>query len=237
MPPFTFRPGTVDRLVFEQVAVYNEYRLPDRMAGAVVLDVGAHIGSFAYACAARGAAEVWCVEAEPGNCALLRQNLGRLLLPGLRCVLFGAAWRSDRPAGTVRVRAEGFNTGHALVTEGDGAEVPALPFDQLVGLVTDGGRRRIGWLKLDCEGSEFPILFTTRRLGLVDRVCGEYHLAEAHRPLLAVDGHEAGRAGLRRRLEAEGFAVELTEPDGDGLGHFWAHRPDDDTTPIRKGPQ
>src|SRR5213592_4978333 len=134
MPPFTFRPDTVDRQVFESVAVHNEYRLPDRLAGAVVLDVGAHIGSFAYACAARGAAEVWCVEAEPGNCALLRQNLGRLLLPGLRCVLFGAVWRSDRPAGTVRVRPESFNTGHSWVTEGEGVEVPALPLDHLVRL-------------------------------------------------------------------------------------------------------
>ncbi len=49
------RPETIDRRVFRQVVVYNEYQLPSRFGpGDVVLDVGAHIGSFALAAPSAG---------------------------------------------------------------------------------------------------------------------------------------------------------------------------------------
>ena len=49
--PFHTRPGTLDRLIARSVLLDNEYRLPDRFeAGDLVIDVGAHVGSFATAC-------------------------------------------------------------------------------------------------------------------------------------------------------------------------------------------
>jgi hypothetical protein len=45
---WTFRPGTMDRMIFNGVVLHEEYRLPPCFAPAdVVIDVGAHIGSFA----------------------------------------------------------------------------------------------------------------------------------------------------------------------------------------------
>jgi hypothetical protein len=45
---WSFRSGTLDRLIFDSVVALDEYRLPERFEPVVVVvDVGAHIGSFA----------------------------------------------------------------------------------------------------------------------------------------------------------------------------------------------
>src|ERR1051326_1052387 len=44
-----FRHNTLDRAIFNGVVLFNEYQLPARFAPEdIVIDVGAHIGSFAY---------------------------------------------------------------------------------------------------------------------------------------------------------------------------------------------
>ena len=61
--PWTFRNGTLDQAIFNGVVVHNEYRLPERFApGDIVIDVGAHIGSFAEAVVSRGCRNVTCIE-------------------------------------------------------------------------------------------------------------------------------------------------------------------------------
>jgi hypothetical protein len=50
-----------------------------------------------------------------------------------------------------------------------------VAFDDIVNRVTDQGRQRVKLVKIDAEGSEFPILFTARTLHLVDSLVGEYH--------------------------------------------------------------
>ena len=51
-----------------------------------------------------------------------------------------------------------------------GTSVAAVPFDEIVRDATDYGRKRVSILKIDCEGSEFPILLTSRTLNLVDTI-------------------------------------------------------------------
>jgi FkbM family methyltransferase len=54
--------------------VENEYRLPDRMGGWAVLDVGAQTGTFAHAAGVRGAAVIHCYEPDPASLAALLHN-------------------------------------------------------------------------------------------------------------------------------------------------------------------
>ena len=90
------RPDTIDRRLFRDVVLRNEYDLPARFQPHdVILDIGAHIGSFALAALRRGAGAVYCWEADPDNFRLLENNLrpyaGRVFLSP------HAVWRSDRP--------------------------------------------------------------------------------------------------------------------------------------------
>jgi FkbM family methyltransferase len=221
-----FRPGTMDRAIYDAVVTRNEYRLPRRFEPAdAVVDVGGHIGSFSHAALLRGAGQVWAFEAEPGNYAVLRDNLSPY---GTRAVVRHAAVaRSDQNLSHLwyRYPPDRTHTGGGGVccwpTE---QTVPAVPFDAVLDEVTRGGRVRVRLLKLDCEGSEWPILLTSRRLGLVDAVCGEYHLA-AYRGPLRVDGYDRYSPDvLQGFLTSQGFDTEVG-PAQLSVGLFFARRP------------
>jgi FkbM family methyltransferase len=171
-----FRRGTIDRRIFRDVVIHDEYALPALGQDDLIVDIGAHTGSFALAAMRRGAGRVVCCEPSPDNFSLLRHNLGPF---GDRVTLLQCAvWRSDVPAGRLRLcnPVDERNTGAVQAwADGDGVEVEAVPFDDLLAGLTAAGRR-VRLLKLDCEGAEWPILFTTRRLAAVDEMCGEYHL-------------------------------------------------------------
>jgi FkbM family methyltransferase len=175
--PFVFRPGTHDEAMFHHLTSHNEYRLPDRFGPEeIVVDVGVHIGSFCYSALRRGARRVYGYEAEPSNYACAARNLESF---GDRVRLRNkAVWRSDRAVDRLWFTPsdDPSNTGGGTVVwRGNGPGVEAIPFDEVIRDVTEDGRRRITLLKIDCEGSEFPILLTARRLASIDRIAGEFH--------------------------------------------------------------
>ena len=183
-----FRNGTLDQAIFNGVVVYNEYGLPDRFApGDIVIDIGAHIGSFAEAVVSRGCENVYCVEADRTNFEIAAENLRPHIDTGSVQLVSGAAWRSDRNADELCFDGyhpfpksfagmEGIlNTGNGSVVWGTGEPVAKIAFDGIVDLVTNHGEHRVRLLKLDCEGAEWPVLLTSQRLGLIDEICGEFH--------------------------------------------------------------
>ena len=65
--------------------------------------------------------------------------------------------------------------------------------------------QRARLMKIDCEGSEFPILLTSKLLTRVDRIVGEYHEIPSERMLMLaaearVDGVESIRRNPWRRV-------------------------------------
>ena len=259
MPQFQVRPGTADRGICHMVVHHNEYRLPPCLGeGDLVVDIGAHVGSFAYAALLRGSRRVWAVEADAENFRIAGQNLAPYLVRGEATLLHGAVWRSDanddllRWSGYPRFgedfpRLQGMvNTGGgSVIWAGEGTVVPKLAFDDLMAQITDGGERRVRLVKLDCEGSEWPILLTSRTLGWIDEICGEFHEIGSPHP-----GIDCGRTPLEslfclpeappltaetlvRCLGAAGFEVTFERhrrPNGEAeaQGLFFARRKQDD---------
>jgi FkbM family methyltransferase len=230
--PFSFRPGTLDERIFQDVVVANEYRLPERFdADDVVLDIGTHIGSFCFAALLRGARHVHGFEAEPGNHALATRNLAAY---GDRCRVHNkAVWRSDRKGDVLRfsaaLDAEQINTGGGnVLCLSDGAVVQTVSLDDVLAEVTADGRQRVRFLKIDCEGAEFPILLTSRRLSWIDQIHGEFHelgdggvgsIPEKAR----VPGVDAFSVEvLSAHLRQVGFSVEVVRNGNQNLGWFFA---------------
>jgi len=251
-----FRPDTDDAGNFGAIVVRNEYQLPARFpAGALVLDVGAHIGCFAYAAILRGAGKVVSFEPEAGNFAQLTLNLSPCVAAGQAEIHNLAVWRSDgrgpdrlhfRPSENPRCTGGG-----NVLWAQNGQDVWTLPLDTALVRATepqrsdrsdqsDGSDVRVHTLKLDCEGSEWPILLTARRLDLVDRIVGEYHeiggrhmdrvrLDQAHRTTIPdcarVDGYSQYTAAeLSGVLSGQGFLVQIVPSAVGWLGHFFAER-------------
>jgi FkbM family methyltransferase len=249
-----FRPGTLDKAIFNGVVVFNEYQLPERFAPhEIVIDVGAHIGSFAQAAVSRGCENVYSIEPDHTNCEIAEENLRPYIEKGYVRLVCGAAWRSDpnedelyfdgyHPFPESFVGMEGItNTGSGSVIWQSGEPVNKVAFDDIVDSVTNGGEKRVRLLKLDCEGAEWPILLTSRRLDLIDEICGEFHelggefpgISEERSSKEPVFSKEAGAKFTVERLAGflsdAGFAFKYhrhTRPTGEleGLGLFFATR-------------
>lgn len=221
------RPETIDRRVFRHVVIDNEYNLPERFSPSdIILDVGAHIGSFSYAVLKRGAGTIYSCEPNAANFSLLKNNLAPYsqrvhLLPH-------AVWRSDQPAGQLHFHNPGDarNTGEGRVSFKATAEsVSTIPFDEVIARATEGGRR-IKLLKMDCEGAEWPILLTSRKLHLIDAICGEYHLDACPETFSIPNCGNFTCDLLEGHLGREGFQVQTLpmEPRPDLWGWFHAQR-------------
>ena len=133
------------------------------------------------------------------------------------------------------------NTGGGSVVWGVGEPVAKVAFDDVVDLVTNRGEHRVRLVKLDCEGAEWPILLTSRRLHLIDEIVGEFH--EFGGPYLEISENRPSEAHvfhsdrvgeltieeLARFLRDAGFRVTYdrhVRPGGalEGLGFFFATR-------------
>ncbi len=215
---WTFRKDAVDEDVFESVALGNEYRLPRRFdPSAVIIDVGAHIGSFAFACHVRGSGRILSFEPNADNYALAKKNIGHL--PGVfleRAAVLGCKGY---------VECEPFpglngvqNTGGGKIIPKKRSEIMARSINSL--LCQEGN---VALLKLDCEGSEWPIIFGCTEWARLGAVCGEYHLVDSFARSFGI--RKALDPGLLFDTLRREFSVVIVEqPKGEGLGRFWASR-------------
>lgn len=220
----SFRDLTRDAEIWESVYTLNEYGLARRLGVEdVVVDIGAHIGAFALRAAEAGAGTVLAVEPDIESFTYLKENVGRH--PSLR--LFNrAVWHLAGPHVVCAIPTQLHNTGgFALDRDGwqERGEVAAITFDDLV---DDWPAIRL--LKLDCEGAEWPILQTAKRIDRVQCIVGEYHVChrstfEDISPIFC-DAYD--KVWLKHLLIAKwGFEAKIDDANEEGLGHFRAWRP------------
>ena len=231
-----FRQDTWDPLIYHSVAIANEYELPECFCESdIVIDIGAHIGSFTYAVLQRGAGHVFAVEADSGNYKIAADNLKEFIKQGRVVLTYGAIWRSDSNDDVLYYEGHPnkFNTGGGGVIWGKkGNPVPKISFDDFLMEVTDHGRKNISLLKLDCEGSEWPILLTSEKLNLINEICGEFHEINGEYdsldlPFSVLGWSEFTVSGLVHFLDARGFQTTFHRHSGyDGrpcrVGAFWS---------------
>ncbi len=159
------RAGSSDLHVYRQVVIMREYAAPPKQeamlearyaatlaAGQVplIVDAGANIGLFARVMAARfPKARIVCIEPEPGNLVLARENCA-----GLDQVSFieGALWHHDRGVQLSDPDAEPWAYSYE---EGDAGAPEALtPTATVDGLLAENRDAELLLLKLDIEGAE-----------------------------------------------------------------------------------
>ena len=71
----TYRTNTSDALIWRQVYFDNCYKVPELQATDVVIDIGAHTGSFTCACLRKGSRKILAFEPDPESFALASQNV------------------------------------------------------------------------------------------------------------------------------------------------------------------
>jgi FkbM family methyltransferase len=224
---FCLRHGTQDKEVYEDVLLKNQYRLPEQIdKDSLVIDIGANIGAFAVACLLRGAGTVVCFE--PCEKNYLQLSLNVRGWPGQVPVFNAAVWRSDRneklkfigcPKNTACGTVISETVEAICVPKEPPVEVASMGLDEVLFHATDGGKRRVDILKIDAEGSEYPILYTARHLDMVDTLLVESHQCITAWPqdqfkLFGFPNDEACADGMTKFLEKNGFVVESV-PESD----------------------
>jgi FkbM family methyltransferase len=143
--------------------------------GDVVIDIGAHVGIVStWLARAHPGVRVLAFEPVPDLFRLLVGNLARNGVGNVEAA--NLAVTADGRA--VDMVLHGSNTGGATsqlgleVTDHRHYTVPSTTLDRIF---DEHGIDRCRLLKIDCEGSEYEVLLTSRRLGRVEHLRGEFH--------------------------------------------------------------
>ncbi|MBU0569771.1 FkbM family methyltransferase [Patescibacteria group bacterium] len=170
------RVNTFDKLAIFEVWGLKEYEVSgfEINPNDVVVDIGAHIGTFSVWVAKKAhRGKVYSFEPDKDSYSLLKENkkinkLNNLNLYNLavsgkegRAILY----KSDR----VSVGNSFYNNGHA-----EGTSVPTISLELFFKRYK---LKKIDFLKIDTEGSEYDIILNTpqKLLRKIDRIIVEYH--------------------------------------------------------------
>lgn len=195
--------SAMDIWILKEVALDQDYesfgvRLED---GWKVLDIGAGFGAFAVAVGGRLlATTVYAFEPFPGSYALLCENIR---INGLRNVQAFPEAVAARPgrASLFGTSADPLQLTMAAQDETVSPSVLEVNATSLDRIFDDLQLDRCDFLKIDCEGGEYEILFnaSAQTLNKTRHICLEYHDG--------VTMHSHG--DLARFLEERGFIVSL----------------------------
>jgi FkbM family methyltransferase len=169
-----FRENTIDEIIWREVVNKNCYNLPWALqSDDIIIDIGCHIGAFGYACKKAGAGKYIGFDVDAENVNLARQNLADFNDVNIYHL---AVWDADNLA----LGFSGYPTANnGLINTGAGIVVPPTtnkPAVKTISLDTIlTPFPKVSILKLDCEGSEIPILKTCQTIWKASFVCGELH--------------------------------------------------------------
>lgn len=171
--------GSGDFWPIHEVFVLAEYHEVERRlpAGAVIVDVGAHIGGFAVWCSQRHPdSTIYAYEPHPGSFGRLRANL---VLNGIQNVRAHPYAVAGQPGPRLLDSDYAFSTLYSTLpydaeTAGEGIAVEGVTLDDIF---RANHITHCDLLKLDCEGAEFEILLNAapETLDAIDQIILEYH--------------------------------------------------------------
>ncbi|MGH2684054.1 MAG: FkbM family methyltransferase, partial [Actinomycetota bacterium] len=149
----------------------------DFRPGDVVVDIGGHVGSVSiWLAKAHPFLRIVTFEPLPPLFALLQRNLER---NGVRNVTALNRAVTGDGRDLEMVAHFGTNTGGGTaqlryldMADHDHFVVPSSTLDDVL---DEFGIGHLKLLKIDCEGSEYEVLFSSRRVGDIEHVRGEFH--------------------------------------------------------------
>jgi FkbM family methyltransferase len=169
--------------------------------GWTIIDIGAGLGDFTVHAARRNPnGTVHAFEPFPESFALLEQNAR---LNGLENVSLSPYAVGGMPAEQLTLYASGEAVQHRTTGQTEGADVATFVVSctSLDQIFEERGIKVCDYMKIDCEGAEFEILFgaSAGTLAKIRHICLEYHEG--------VTAHT--QADLARFLREKGFRVSV----------------------------
>ncbi len=193
---------------------YEQVSLP-LQDGWTIVDIGAALGDYAvWAAKQTPHGRVIAVEPYPPSVSLLRSNIDKNRVYNIE--LFSGAVAAGSGSTILKVEQGSIvqNSTAAELKTDQTVTVDTLSLDDLFARFEIG---KCDYLKLDCEGGEYEILFSTSKqtLDKIDRICMEVH--DGMVPL--------NRQDMIKFLENAGYQTRLTpNPVHTELAYLYAEK-------------
>jgi FkbM family methyltransferase len=222
--PYVFRNGArvrigrgVDHVPIIEIFLREEYgRVAD---GAVVLDIGANIGTFSvYAGTSARGVTIYAYEPAAGFFALLG---GNVRLNGLerQVKCFNLAVGADTRVRQLALESRTFSFPTLTPPAGDqGTRTVDVQATSLADILDGNALERVDLLKMDCEGAEYETLYGTpdQYLARIREIRMEYH---------QLPGERCNKEALAAFLQSRGYRITMVTP-AQTNGTLWARRHD-----------
>lgn len=216
-----FRPNTNDEYVYNSVFTNNEYNVGKFKDSDLVIDIGAHIGSFSLRAWENGSRNIFSFEPFSENFKSLQENVRNTEIK-----IFNKAVRGNYKFTKIMMDiGENIKTqtvkNYGGICIKDGGDVDVITLEDIIHEIN----QPIKLLKLDCEGSEFPIIFESPDY-IFDKILtivGEIHNCDL--PVNFINGESVTHQDFILRLENLGYIVnyKLIHPEIQ-IGYFHAKK-------------
>ncbi len=198
---FKLRSKTNDRVIFNQIWLTKTYtpRGFEIKENDLIIDIGAHIGMFSILAgelAPKG--KVYTFEPSADNFNLLKENVELNKLGNV--VLINKAVAKESGVREFALSPDD-PAGHAFSYEETDREKIIVETVKLDDFIKENNISKIDFLKMDCEGAEYEILFncSNETLQKISKISMEYHDVNSERTV----------ARIKSFLEANGFKVAI----------------------------
>lgn len=212
---FNLRYNSFDEKIYNDVYVNNAYMVDD-LTNKVVIDIGAHIGSFIKAAVEKNAKFVDAYEmcsVSYDQCLKNIKNYENVRLS--QKVVWSQSGEKIKVPTSIsysKINEKNIlNTGGETLMFNIDNEYEMIETISLDDIVSNYDR--IGLIKMDCEGSEYPILYNFNNFEKVDAFAIEFHCyALMDTPLVSEEDYLLyNEYELKNYLETKGFSVYLDE--------------------------
>lgn len=144
-------PALLEYLFAEQAWLRESNPGRGARAGDVVVDVGAHVGTFTSQALQAGAAKVIAVEPDPVNIECLHRNFTAEIAAGKVLVVPEGAWDKDD---SMDFHIGEANSGTGSLVAKEGSRIIKVRVRKLDDMLAELGVTKVGFIKMDIEGAE-----------------------------------------------------------------------------------
>ncbi|CEG13470.1 putative Methyltransferase FkbM family [groundwater metagenome] len=142
----------------------------------IVIDIGANIGIFSLFAASRTKNKVYSFEPFPDNFNILKQNVIDSCMKNVCCFNYAVSSSS----GKQKLYKSKCDAGHSLfdtTKEGHLDQYIEVESKTLKQIFDENNIKKCAFLKMDCEGCEFEVIFKTPKeyLNRIEKISMEFH--------------------------------------------------------------
>lgn len=211
LPEISIRSHSSDQFTLDKVLYANSYRINDFMPNSVVVDVGAHIGSFSINCAIRRAAKIYAFEPLQDNYDVLLRNLSNFS-QNFRAFQLGVNnengfFKIEEP----QLISDAFYESSEIGISDTGIDCYFIKLKEAIKSISE----KVYLLKLSTKGREYEFLNSCDNLFAVKNLCFETDCSKEESEKITEDIKRKGsfNDSIVRKVTEKSYLFNFSQED------------------------